>query len=415
MCFYSVSPFFCKKEENTMKIIGKQNEAIVYGNTIEDSAIEQIQMLCDQVFIKHSKIRIMPDVHTGAGCTIGMTMTISDKVVPNIVGVDIGCGMYTVCLGKIEIDFEKLDAVVHTIPSGKNVWEGKQKQFDLTVLNCYRSLKDTKRIMRSIGTLGGGNHFIEIEKTKDNVKYMVIHTGSRNLGKQVANYYQDMAIDLQKGKEEYFQKKEQMIAQYKAEGRRKELQKALKEITWIPKELEMPEDLCFLYGKYMQQYLQDIEICQQFAVQNRELIAQKIIEGMNWKVEEAFHTIHNYIDVEENIVRKGAISAKKGEKVLIPINMKEGSILAIGKGNEEWNYSAPHGAGRLFSRSQAKECFTLEQYQKEMEGIYTTCVTEKTLDESPMAYKKLEDIINAVQQTVDVVEVMKPMYNFKAE
>ena len=357
----------------------------------------------------------MPDVHTGAGCTIGMTMTISDKVVPNIVGVDIGCGMYTVCLGKIDIDFEKLDAVVHTIPSGKNVWEGRQKQFDLTVLHCYRNLKDTKRILRSIGTLGGGNHFIEMEKTTDNVKYMVIHTGSRNLGKQVANYYQDMAIDLQKGKEEYFQKKEQMIAQYKAEGRRKELQKALKEITWTPKELEMPEDLCFLYGKYMQQYLEDVKICQQFAEQNRELIAQKIIEGMNWQVQEAFHTIHNYIDVEQNIVRKGAISAKKGEKVLIPINMKEGSILAIGKGNEEWNYSAPHGAGRLFSRSQAKECFTLEQYQKEMEGIYSTCVTEKTLDESPMAYKKLEDILNAVQQTVDVVEIMKPMYNFKAE
>lgn len=398
-----------------MKIIGKQNEAIVYGNTIEDSAIEQIQMLCDQVFTKHSKIRIMPDVHTGAGCTIGMTMTISDKVVPNIVGVDIGCGMYTVCLGKIDIDFEKLDAVVHTIPSGKNVWEGRQKQFDLTMLHCYRNLKDTKRILRSIGTLGGGNHFIEMEKTTDNVKYMVIHTGSRNLGKQVANYYQDMAIDLQKGKEEYFQKKEQMIAQYKAEGRRKELQKALKEITWTPKELEMPEDLCFLYGKYMQQYLEDVKICQQFAEQNRELIAQKIVEGMNWQVQEAFHTIHNYIDVEQNIVRKGAISAKKGEKVLIPINMKEGSILAIGKGNEEWNYSAPHGAGRLFSRSQAKECFTLEQYQKEMDGIYSTCVTEKTLDESPMAYKKLEDILNAVQQTVDVVEIMKPMYNFKAE
>ena len=242
MCFYSVSPFFAKKEENTMKIIGKQNEAVIYGDTIEDSAIEQIQMLCDQVFTKDSKIRIMPDVHTGAGCTIGMTMTINDKVVPNIVGVDIGCGMYTVCLGKIDIDFEKLDAVVYTIPSGKNVWEGRQKQFDLTVLNCYRDLKDTKRIMRSIGTLGGGNHFIEIEKTKDNVKYMVIHTGSRNLGKQVAHYYQNMAIDLQKGKEEYFQKKEQMIAQYKAEGRRKELQKALKEITWTPKCLDMPEE-----------------------------------------------------------------------------------------------------------------------------------------------------------------------------
>ncbi len=398
-----------------MKIIGKQNEAVIYGDTIEDSAIEQIQMLCDQVFTKDSKIRIMPDVHTGAGCTIGMTMTINDKVVPNIVGVDIGCGMYTVCLGKIDIDFEKLDAVVYTIPSGKNVWEGRQKQFDLTVLNCYRDLKDTKRIMRSIGTLGGGNHFIEIEKTKDNVKYMVIHTGSRNLGKQVAYYYQNMAIDLQKGKEEYFQKKEQMIAQYKAEGRRKELQKALKEITWTPKCLEMPEELCFLYGKYMKQYLEDIEICQQFAKQNRELIAQKIIEAMDWKIEEAFHTIHNYIDIEQNIVRKGAISAKKGEKVLIPINMKEGSILAIGKGNEEWNYSAPHGAGRLYSRSQAKECFTLEQYKKEMKGIYSTCITEKTLDEAPMAYKKLEDIINAVQQTVDVVEVMKPMYNFKAE
>jgi RNA-splicing ligase RtcB len=224
-----------------------------------------------------------------------------------------------------------------------------------------------------------------------------------------------MAIDLQKGKEEYFQKKEQMIAQYKAEGRRKELQKALKEITWTPKCLEMPEELCFLYGKYMKQYLEDIEICQQFAKQNRELIAQKIIEAMDWKIEEAFHTIHNYIDIEQNIVRKGAISAKKGEKVLIPINMKEGSILAIGKGNEEWNYSAPHGAGRLYSRSQAKECFTLEQYKKEMKGIYSTCITEKTLDEAPMAYKKLEDIINAVQQTVDVVEVMKPMYNFKAE
>ena len=398
-----------------MKIIGKQNEAIVYGDNIEDSAIEQIQILCDQAFASGSKIRIMPDVHTGAGCTIGMTMTITDKVVPNIVGVDIGCGMYTVCLGKIDIDFEKLDTIVHGIPSGKNVWEGRQKKFDLTVLNCYRNLKDTKRIAKSIGTLGGGNHFIEIEKTQQDVKYMIIHTGSRNLGKQVANYYQDMAIDLHKGKQEYFQKRDEMIAQYKAEGRRKELQQALKTIVWTQKKLEIPEELCFLYGEYMEQYLHDIAICQQFAKENRELIAQKIMEAMSWEPQEVFHTVHNYIDVKENIVRKGAISAKKGEKVLIPINMKDGSILAIGKGNAEWNYSAPHGAGRLYSRSQAKEQFTLQQYQKEMEGIYSTCVTEKTLDESPMAYKKLEDIVNAVQQTVDVVEVMKPIYNFKAE
>ncbi len=398
-----------------MKIIGKQNEAIVYGDNIEDSAIEQIQILCNQAFASGSKIRIMPDVHTGAGCTIGMTMTITDKVVPNIVGVDIGCGMYTVCLGKIDIDFEKLDTIVHGIPSGKNVWEGRQKKFDLTVLNCYRNLKDTKRIAKSIGTLGGGNHFIEIEKTQQDVKYMIIHTGSRNLGKQVANYYQDMAIDLQKGKQEYFQKKDEMIAQYKAEGRRKELQQALKTIVWTQKKLEIPEELCFLYGEYMEQYLHDIAICQQFAKENRELIAQKIMEAMSWEPQEVFHTVHNYIDVKENIVRKGAISAKKGEKVLIPINMKDGSILAIGKGNAEWNYSAPHGAGRLYSRSQAKEQFTLQQYQKEMEGIYSTCVTEKTLDESPMAYKKLEDIVNAVQQTGDVIEVMKPIYNFKAE
>lgn len=398
-----------------MKIIGKQNEAIVYGDNIEDSAIEQIQILCDQAFASGSKIRIMPDVHTGAGCTIGMTMTITDKVVPNIVGVDIGCGMYTVCLGKIDIDFEKLDTIVHGIPSGKNVWEGRQKKFDLTVLNCYRNLKDTKRIAKSIGTLGGGNHFIEIEKTQRDVKYMIIHTGSRNLGKQVANYYQDMAIDLHKGKQEYFQKRDEMIAQYKAEGRRKELQQALKTIVWTQKKLEIPEELCFLYGEYMEQYLHDIAICQQFAKENRELIAQKIMEAMSWEPQEVFHTVHNYIDVKENIVRKGAISAKKGEKVLIPINMKDGSILAIGKGNAEWNYSAPHGAGRLYSRSQAKEQFTLQQYQKEMEGVYSTCVTEKTLDESPMAYKKLEDIVNAVQQTVDVVEVMKPIYNFKAE
>lgn len=398
-----------------MKIIGKQNEAIVYGNVIEYSAVEQIKALCDQSFAKHSKIRVMPDVHTGIGCTIGMTMTITDKIVPNIVGVDIGCGMYTVCIGKEPIDMEKLDAVVHTIPSGKAVWEGRQKKFDLEVLHCYRNLKDTKRLQRSMGTLGGGNHFIEIDKTKSGMKYMVIHTGSRNLGKQVAEYYQGIAIDLQRGKEEYFQKKEEMIAQYKAEGRRKELQQALKKITWTPKQLEVPEELCFLYGKYSNEYLKDVAVCQQFARENRELIAQKIIEKMAWQTTEAFHTEHNYIDVNEKIVRKGAISAKKGEKVLIPINMKEGSILAVGKGNEEWNCSAPHGAGRLFSRGEAKKRFTLEQYQKEMEGIYTTSVTEKTLDESPMAYKKLEDIMQAIEQTVDVIEVIKPIYNFKAE
>ena len=399
-----------------LEIKGKVNTAICYATVIEEEAIEQIRRMCDYDFTAGSKVRIMPDVHAGKGCTIGTTMTVIDKAVPNVVGVDIGCGMYTVNLGNIEIDFEKLDEACHFVPSGMNVWQGRQEHFDLERLRCFRELKDSKRLERSLGTLGGGNHFIEIDKASDGTKYLVIHTGSRNLGKQVAEIYQKLAIDLNRGMENYFEQREEIIRTYKEQGRRSEIQAALKELfrQREVKEATMPEDLCYLYGKYFEDYLADVEICQQFAKRNRELIAEVILNRCGLTAVDAFHTIHNYIDTEEMILRKGAIAAHKGEKVLIPINMRDGSVLAVGKGNPEWNYSAPHGAGRVMSRTGARKALSLEEYKKEMEGIYTTSVNEDTLDEAPMAYKSLSDIIDVIGESVEVIEVLKPIYNFKA-
>lgn len=397
-----------------MEIKGKVATAIAYANVIEDAAIEQIRRMCDYAFTEGSKIRIMPDVHAGKGCTIGTTMTIHDKAVPNVVGVDIGCGMYTVRLLETEIDFEHLDEAAHYVPSGMNVWEGRKESFDLEALRCYRELKDAKRLQRSLGTLGGGNHFIEVDHASDGTLYLVIHTGSRNLGKQVAEYYQHLAVELNQGREEYFKKRDALIAEYKAAGRRKEIQAALKALHWADKPLSVPEDLCFLYGEYLENYLHDVEICQRFARRNRELIAQILLERAGLTGADGFHTIHNYIDTDEMILRKGAIAAHKGEKVLIPINMRDGSVLAIGRGNPEWNYSAPHGAGRLMSRGAARETLSMEAYTEAMKGIYTTSVNPSTIDEAPMAYKALEDIIDVIRDSVDVVDIMKPIYNFKA-
>ena len=366
-----------------LEIKGKVNTAICYARIVEEEAIEQIRRMCDQEFTEGARIRIMPDVHAGKGCTIGTTMTIQDKAVPNIVGVDIGCGMFTVSLGKADIDLPKLDEAAHYVPSGRNIWEGRREKFPLTDLKCYRELKNTGRLERSLGTLGGGNHFIEVDVAADGTKYLVIHTGSRNLGKQVAELYQKLAVELHKGKEEYH--------------------KCL-----------IPDELCYLYGDYFQDYLHDVKICQDFARRNRELIAEILQGRAGLKGGESFHTIHNYIDTEEMILRKGAIAAHKGEKVLIPINMRDGSVLAVGRGNPEWNCSAPHGAGRLMSRTQAKKSLSLEEYSKTMEGIYTTSVSMDTLDEAPMAYKSLEDIIDVIRDSVDVIDILKPIYNFKA-
>lgn len=398
------------------EIKGKFATAISYAITIEEKAREQIKRMCEYEFTAGSKIRIMPDVHAGVGCTIGTTMTIHDKAVPNVVGVDIGCGMYTVKLETDSIDFEKFDEAAHFVPSGHNVWEGRQERFNLQELFCYRSLNETKRIERSIGTLGGGNHFIEIDKSSDGTFYLVIHTGSRNLGKQVAEIYQNLAIDLAKGKDELFKKQDEIIREYKAAGRRNEIQDVLKNLRkeFQEKISETPDDLCFVYGEYLEKYLHDIELCQKFARLNREHIAKVLLERTNISAGESFHTIHNYIDVEEKILRKGAIAAHNGEKVLIPINMRDGSVLAVGKGNAEWNFSAPHGAGRIMSRSAAKENLSLDEYKNSMEGIYTTSVSKYTLDEAPQAYKSLSDIIDVIKDSVDIVEIMKPVYNFKA-
>ena len=399
-----------------IEIIGKHNTARCFATTVEDGAQEQIRAVCDIEAFASSKIRIMPDVHAGKGCTIGTTMTIIDKIVPSMVGVDIGCGMYTVYLGKIDIDFEKLDEAAHFIPCGRNVWEGRQERFDLTTLRCYRNLKDSKRLERSLGTLGGGNHFIEVDEDDEGGKYLVIHSGSRNLGTQVAEYYQQIAVDLNAGKEDYYRRREEIIRTYKEQGRKDEIRLTLKalEKEYKAKQPTLPRDLCYLYDSFMEDYLHDVDICQKFAERNRAKMAEIILERCGWTAVESFQTIHNYIDVSEMILRKGSVSAKAGEKLLIPINMRDGSLICIGKGNEDWNFSAPHGAGRLMSRSAAFERLTMAEYEREMLGIYSTCVTPDTLDESPMAYKSIYEIVENIEPTAEIIRRIKPIYNFKA-
>ena len=399
-----------------LEIKEKISTAICYASIIEPKAIDQIRRMCDYEFTRGSKIRIMPDVHAGKGCTIGTTMTVVDKAVPNIVGVDIGCGMYTVELGKEDIDLKKLDEAAHFIPSGMNVWNDIQENFNIEELKCYDQLINIDWLKCSLGSLGGGNHFIEVDVSEDGTKYLIIHSGSRNLGKQVAQIYQEKAIDQCKGISVYKEEKNNIVENLKAEGRFQEIETALKnfEKKKLEQAVDIPDDLCYVSGKLLEDYLYDVEICQRFAKRNRELMAEIILKQTGIISYSSFHTIHNYIDMQEMILRKGSIAAHDGEKVLIPINMRDGSVLAIGKGNSEWNYSAPHGAGRLMSRMQAKENISLEDYKKSMEGVYTTSVNLETLDEAPMAYKSLNDIIDVIKETVDIIEVMKPIYNFKA-
>ena len=394
----------------------------IFTKNVEQEAVDQIELLLAQDAFKDCKVRIMPDVHAGKGCVIGFTADLGEKVIPNIVGVDIGCGMLCVSLGQTDIDFEKLDNVIRSyVPSGRDVHEGRTIRFDeLQELKCYRELRDTKRLERSIGTLGGGNHFIEVDVAEDGYKYLVIHTGSRNLGKQVADYYQNLAFELMSGKDELYKEQGRIIEEYKAAGRKSDIQNAIAELHRNFKAVNpnIPKDLCYLEGKYREDYLHDMRICQKFAYINRVMIAQIICNHMGWGVDadmpDYFECIHNYIDHDSNIVRKGAISAKYGEKVLIPINMRDGCIIGTGKGNEDWNCSAPHGAGRVMSRTKAKELVSLEEFEKSMDGIYTTSVNQSTIDESPMAYKTLDEIVENIKDTVDVLAIIKPVYNFKA-
>lgn len=398
------------------KVIGKYNEAIIYTDVIEEVALQQIKTLCDQEFTKGSKIRIMPDVHAGAGCTIGTTMTIKDFVVPNLVGVDIGCGMETIRVKNKNIELQQLDKLIYEkIPSGYNVREQLHKyndEIDLTQLRCLTDGKiNLDRATKSLGTLGGGNHFIEANKDEEGQIYLVIHSGSRHLGLEVAEYYQELAYKALNGNTK--QDIERLIEEYRATGRDKEIQTA---INNLKKEIktEIPKALAYLSGNYMEDYIHDMKLVQRFAMLNRKAMMEELIKGMKLKVEDEFTTIHNYIDTDQHILRKGAVSAKAGEKLLIPINMRDGSIICIGKGNEEWNCSAPHGAGRLMSRTVAKNTFTVSEFKKQMKNIYTTSVGSDTLDECPMAYKTMEDIVNNIGESAEIVKFIKPIYNFKA-
>lgn len=392
----------------------------IFTENIEEEAIKQIDELLEQEPFKDCKVRIMPDVHAGKGCVIGFTADLGNKVIPNIVGVDIGCGMLCVELGNIELNLKKLDNIINEyIPAGRNIREQKLIDFEkINELYCLRELKESKKFNRAIGTLGGGNHFIEVDIDDEDNKYLVIHTGSRNLGKQVADYYQNLAIELCSGKEELFKKKEKIIKEYKEQGRKSEIQQALKDLEkeYKNNNPDLPKDLCYLEGKYREMYLHDMRICQEYASLNRCYIARTILLNMGKQIyQKYFETIHNYISFEDNIVRKGAISAKEGEKVLIPINMRDGSIIAVGKGNEDWNNSAPHGAGRIMSRIKAKETFKLDDFKESMKGIYTTSVVEETIDEAPFVYKPMQEIIDNIQDTVEIQKIIRPIYNFKAK
>lgn len=390
----------------------------IFTENIELEALNQIYTLIKQPAFSDCKVRIMPDVHAGAGCVIGFTADLGDKVIPNIVGIDIGCGMRVVALKDKDIDLQHVDEVARSyVPSGRNTHSERIVRFNsLQDLYCYRELKDTKRIERSIGTLGGGNHFIEIDRDKEGNNFLVIHSGSRNLGKQVADYYQGLAVEIIQGKDLVYEKQNKLIAEYKASGRRKEIQAAIKELhrEFTPNPLHIPKELCYLTGEYREMYLHDMKICQEYAIENRKLIAELIIKNSGLMADYEFETVHNYIDHSSNIVRKGAISAKEGELLLIPINMRDGCILGKGKGNDDWNQSAPHGAGRIMSRSKAKEVVDIKDYEDSMRGIYTTSVNQLTIDEAPIVYKPMDEIINNIKDSVEIINILKPIYNFKA-
>lgn len=398
-----------------LELVGKYNKCKVFTDNIESSAMGHIIALLNQESVKGSQIRIMPDVHDGKGSVIGTTMTLKDKVIPNLVGVDIGCGMLCIELKEKRIELPKLDSVINKeVPSGFSVREKEHtmcNEIDLDKLRCSKMINMT-RAYKSIGTLGGGNHFIEVNEDTDGTKYIVIHTGSRNLGKQVAEYYQDMAwrVISKDSRDEIIKQK---ISELTSLGKQSKISEA---IANIKKETCLvPQELAYCEGELFDDYIHDMKIVQLYAHLNRSAIAHTILKGMKWGVQSQFQTIHNYIDTDSMILRKGSISANKGETVIIPINMRDGSLICVGKGNADWNYSAPHGAGRLFSRSKAKELLTVAEFKKIMSeaGIYSTSVCQGTLSESPLAYKPLEDIVNNIGDTVDIIKQIKPIYNFK--
>jgi RNA-splicing ligase RtcB len=403
-----------KSEVQMVEIIGTYNTAVCYTNEIEPVAEAQIKTVCDRGEFAGCKIRIMPDVHAGKGCTIGTTMTITDKIVPGMVGVDIGCGMETVKIVEREIDFPSLDKLIrHDIPCGREIRKTEHAlnaEIDLTALRCVSEV-NLVRAKRSIGTLGGGNHFIEVARNDSGELYVVVHSGSRHIGTEVADWYQGEAYRSLCGSS-----KKQIadtIAALKAEGREQEISGTIKRLKEVNTDV-IPKDLAYVSGALFDNYIHDMKIIQRFAVLNRQAMTEVILRGMGLTEVERFTTIHNYIDTDTMILRKGAVSAKRGERLLIPINMRDGSLICVGKGNDDWNQSAPHGAGRLMSRTAAFKTLSMAEYAAQMDGVFTTSVSRDTLDESPMAYKPIDEIISHIEPAADIVERVRPVYNFKA-
>ncbi|MEY8404697.1 RtcB family protein [Oscillospiraceae bacterium 44-34] len=397
-----------------LEVSGQYNTAKIFTNVVDQASIAQVITLCNQEFVQGSRIRLMPDVHAGAGCTVGTTMTITDKVVPNLVGVDIGCGMETVRLREDHIEMQKLDRVVReNIPSGFAIREKAHRyagRIELEELCCARHV-DLLRGEKSVGTLGGGNHFIEVDRDDEGRLYLIVHSGSRHLGLQVANFYQNAGYQALNRSDP--QSEQELIAQLKAQGKEKSIQKELKKLR-NTKRTAIPKPLAYVSGALFDDYLHDMEIVQRFAALNRQAMVDEILKGMKFHAEDQFTTIHNYIDTGEMVLRKGAVSARAGERLLIPINMRDGSLICTGLGNEDWNCSAPHGAGRLMSRAEAKQSFTVSAFKKEMDGVYTTSVGAATLDECPMAYKPMEAIVDNIAPTAQIERIIRPVYNFKA-
>ena len=396
------------------ELYGKYTSAKVFTDVIEEAAVSQIMAVLNQPVSQGQRVRIMPDVHAGKDCTVGTTMTITDKAVPSLVGADIGCGMETVKLKEKDIDPKQLDSLIcAAIPAGLAIRKTPHeflKKAELEKLHCYAHI-DLKRAERGLGTLGGGNHFIEADRAEDGSLYIVIHSGSRSLGKDVAMHYQKAAYEYLNGSAE--KDIEELTEKLKKQGKAGQIDR---EITKLKntKRTDIPRKFAYTEGELLEKYLFDMKIVQQYAVLSRKAMVYEIIKGLGLTVDGSFTTIHNYIDTENMVLRKGAVSAQKGELLIIPINMRDGSLICTGKGNEDWNFSAPHGAGRLLSRSDAKELLSVEEYKQQMQGIYTSSVGYSTIDESPMAYKNIDDIVSNISDTAEINEIIKPVYNFKA-
>ena len=398
-----------------IEIRGRYNTALCYCGELEETARQQIQDMCDQRLFAGSRIRIMPDVHAGKGCTIGTTMTVTDKAAPNLVGVDIGCGMETVKLKDKTLDFDRLDRVIRSrIPAGMNVRETPHAMTALIDLDelCCAGAVDRERALLSLGTLGGGNHFIEVDRDEEGFLYLVVHSGSRQLGGQTAQYYRRLGWQAMNRTPD--EARRELIARFKAEGWAREIPQGLEKLNERFTGTDVPEKFAFVEGRNLEDYLHDMKLVQRYAALNREAMTRTIIGQMGLTELDRFTTIHNYIDTDNMILRKGSVSAQKGERLLIPINMRDGALICVGKGNEDWNCSAPHGAGRILSRSAAQESLSVEEFKRQMQGVYTTCVAESTLDESPMAYKGLDAILSQIGPTAEVVKQIRPVYNFKA-